>query len=332
VISPDRHWYRLSWLSIVLLPLALLFRLAAAARRCAYRAGVIDAGRAGVPVIVVGNITAGGTGKTPFVIWLCAFLLGRGWRPGIVSRGYGGDGETRAARSDDDPAAVGEEPVLLARRTSCPVWVGADRLATARALLDAHPECNVIVSDDGLQHYGMQRDAEIAVVDGARGLGNGLPIPSGPLREPASRLREVDAVVINGPGPMKVPGAYAMSLQGSTFASLSHPAVTRDASAFHGQAVHAVAGIGNPERFFAQLRGLGLAITPHAFADHHAFVPADIEFGDGRDVVMTEKDAIKCRPFGRENHWVLAVDAQVAPALGERILQKLKAPHGFQAA
>lgn len=285
-----------------------------------------------MPVIVVGNITAGGTGKTPFVIWLCTFLCARGWRPGIVSRGYGGSGQTRTVGADDDPAAAGEEPVLLARRTSCPVWVGSDRLATARALLGAHPECNVIVSDDGLQHYGMQRDAEIAVVDGARGLGNGLPIPSGPLREPASRLREVDAVVINGPTGMEVPGAFAMSLQGSTFSNLVHPDVTRDASAFHGQAVHAVAGIGNPERFFAQLRGLGLSITPHAFADHHSFVPADVEFGDGHDVVMTEKDAIKCRAFGRENHWVLAVDAQVAPALGECILQKLKAPHGFQAA
>ena len=331
MISPERHWYRLSWLSIALLPLALAFRLIAAARRLAYRWGLLGSGRAGVPVIVVGNITAGGTGKTPLVAWLCAYLREHGMQPGIVSRGYGGGREMRAAGPDDDPATVGEEPVLLARRTSCPVWVGTNRLAAARALLAAHRECDVIVSDDGLQHYAMQRDAEIAVVDGDRGLGNGLPIPSGPLREPASRLGQVDAVVVNGPGSLGLPGAFAMSLQGSTFTNLLHPHVTRDAAAFRGETAHAVAGIGNPSRFFAQLRGLGLEITPHPFPDHHAFASSDIAFEDGRAVVMTEKDAIKCRPFARENHWVLAVDARVAPALGERILRKLKAPHGFQA-
>jgi tetraacyldisaccharide 4'-kinase len=330
VISPERHWYRLSWLSIALLPAAALFRGVAGVRRWAFRAGLLRSVRADVPVIVVGNITAGGTGKTPLVIWLCGYLRAHGWRPGIVSRGYGGDGSTRAAQADDDPAAVGEEPVLMARRTGCPVWVGADRAAAALALRSAHPECNVIVSDDGLQHYGMQRDFEIAVVDAARGLGNGLPIPSGPLREPARRLQEVDAVVLNGAADGRSPW-FAMSLEGKRLASLADPGVVRDAATFRGQDLHAIAAIGNPGRFFDHLRRLGLAIIPHPFPDHHPFAPADIEFGDGRAVVMTEKDAIKCRRFGRENHWMLAVDAQVAPALGERILEKLKPPHGFQA-
>jgi tetraacyldisaccharide 4'-kinase len=221
--------------------------------------------------------------------------------------------------------------VLLAARTACPVWVGPDRVAAARALLAAHPECNVIVSDDGLQHYRLQRDVEIAVVDAARGLGNGLPIPSGPLREPAGRLKQVDAVVLNGPEATPAAGQYAMSLEGATFASLRDPGVARAAQAFRGQPLHAVAAIGNPGRFFAHLRALGLDITGHAFPDHHAFSAAEIDFGDGAPVVMTEKDAIKCRRFARENHWVLPVEARVAPELGQCVLDKLKARHGFQA-
>lgn len=331
LIYPDRHWYRLSWLSIALLPLAGLFRSISATRRLAYRAGLLPSHDAGVPVIVVGNITAGGTGKTPLVIWLCAFLQSRGFRPGIVSRGYGGSGETRAVTPDTDPADAGEEPVLLATRTGCPVWIGAHRAQAARQLLATNPGCNVIISDDGLQHYALRRDFEIAVVDGARGLGNGLPIPSGPLREPAGRLQRVDAVVVNGDAATQFPRAHAMSLQGATLRRLTDPGVVRDAAGFRGQAVHAVAGIGNPGRFFAHLRRLGLEVTEHPFPDHHAFTPADLEFGDGRAVIMTEKDAIKCRRFGREHHWVLAVEAQVVPALGERILEKLKPPHGFQA-
>src|SRR5690606_14832794 len=178
LISPDRHWYRLSWLSIALLPLAGVFLAISAVRRLAYRTGMLPSHDAGVPVIVVGNVTAGGTGKTPLVIWLCSFLNSRGFRPGIVSRGYGGSGGTRAVPPQTEPTDAGEEPVLLATRTGCPVWIGAHRAQAARQLLAANPGCNVIVSDDGLQHYALRRDFEIAVVDGARGLGNGLPIPS----------------------------------------------------------------------------------------------------------------------------------------------------------
>jgi tetraacyldisaccharide 4'-kinase len=331
VISPDKHWYRLSWLSLLLLPLAGLFRLVVAARRSAYRIGLLRSHDAGVPVIVVGNITAGGTGKTPLVIWLCALLRRHGRQPGIVSRGYGGDGRLQAVTPDTDPAMVGEEPVLLALRTACPVWIGRDRAQAARHLLAANPGCDVIVGDDGLQHYALKRQFEIAVVDGQRRLGNGLPLPSGPLREPASRLREVDAVVVNGDTTPAMPGAHAMALEGASFRRLDGGDGMRDADAFRGEAVHAVAGIGNPERFFAHLRRLGMTVVAHPFPDHHAFTPADIDFGDGRAVILTEKDAIKCRRFGRENHWVLAVGANVAPALAERILENLKAPHGFKA-
>ena len=331
MISPQRHWYRLSWLSLALLPAAALFYVGAAVRRCAYRRGVLHATNVGVPVVVVGNITAGGTGKTPLVIWRCTHLRKQGYRPGIVSRGYGGAGRTRAARPGDDPADVGDEPVLLALRAACPVWVGPDRVAAARALLAAHPECNVIVSDDGLQHYRLHRDVEIAVVDAAVGLGNGLPLPAGPLREPANRLERVDAVVVNGSGDTQSGNRFGMSLEGAVLTNLADPELKRDAADFRGQPLHAIAAIGNPGRVFDPLRALGLAFTSHAFPDHHAFAPGDVDFGDGLAVVMTEKDAIKCRRFGCPNHWALPVEARVAPELGERILEKLRARHGSQA-
>lgn len=308
----------------------MVFRMVSALRRMAFRAGVFRSEHAGVPVIVVGNITAGGTGKTPLVIWLCAFLREQGLRPGIVSRGYGGEGTIGNVRVDSNPAAVGDEPALLASRTGCPVWVGHDRVAAARALLSAHPDCNLIISDDGLQHYRLRRDFEIAVMDAARGLGNGLPIPSGPLREPASRLDEVDAIVLNGANPLTAEGPkrFGMSLEGAVFRNLLNPDFTRDAAAFQGKRVHALAGIGNPTRFFQHLQHLGMSFTAHPFPDHYAFTASDLEFAGTDAIVMTEKDAIKCQPFARENHWVLAVDARITGGLGRLILDKLKTSHG----
>jgi tetraacyldisaccharide 4'-kinase len=330
VISPERHWYRLSWLSIALLPAAAAFRLVSALRKMAYRHGLFRSQRLDVPVIVVGNITAGGTGKTPLVIWLCNLLRERGFHPGIVSRGYGAEGVIRNVRVDSNPAAVGDEPALLAVRTGCPVWIGHDRVGAARALLLAHPDCNVIVSDDGLQHYRLRRDFEIAVVDAARGLGNGLPIPAGPLREPASRLNEVTAVVFNGAGPGTAdkPGNFVLSMEGALFRNLLNPAFTQEAAGFLGKRVHALAGIGNPLRFFEHLQHLGLSFTAHPFPDHHAFAAAEIEFAGADAIIMTEKDAIKCQPFARENHWVLPVDARVSPGLDRLILDKLGTSHG----
>jgi len=197
--------------------------------------------------------------------------------------------------------------------------------------LSAHSDCDVIVSDDGLQHYRLHRDVEIAVVDAARGVGNGLPIPAGPLREPARRLQQVDAVVLNG-GTADQAGHYAMSLEGATFRNMLDPALAQDAGAFHGKQVHALAGIGNPARFFQHLQGLGLSFVAHPFGDHHAFTAREIEFSGADAIVMTEKDAIKCQPFAREIHWVLPVTARVAPEFGRLILGKLKTSHGSQAA
>jgi len=307
------------------LPFAAAFGVAVALRRALFRAGILRSFRLPVPIVVVGNITAGGTGKTPLAIWLCRWLLDRGHRPGIVTRGYGGSGELREVFPHTAPAEVGDEPVLLARRTGCPVWAGRDRVAAAQALLATHPDCDVIVSDDGLQHYRLRRDVEIVVIDGSRGFGNGFPLPSGPLREPRSRLASVDAVVINGPARDDVNG-YAMRLDGTRFNNLLDPGRLREPADFRGLPVQAVAGIGNPQRFFEHLRGLGLEFTARAFPDHHEFTAADLAFAG--ETVMTEKDAIKCERFARETFWVLAVDAQVDPRLGALVLEKLKAPHG----
>jgi len=326
----DRHWYRLSWLSILLLPLAAAFACAVALRQALYRAGIFRSYRVPVPVIVVGNITAGGTGKTPLVLWLCDFLRQQGHAPGIVSRGYGGRGQTMAVKEHTPPDIAGDEPVILARRSGCPVWIGHDRVAAARALIAANPGCDIIVSDDGLQHYALQRDFEIAVIDGRRGTGNGLPLPAGPLRESSGRLARVNAVVVNGdtlPSAARVP-TFTMALEGNEFRNLLNPAFHQNAGAFHGKQVHAVAGIGNPARFFDQLQRLGLNFAAHAFADHHAYTQADLEFGDADAIIMTEKDAIKCLRFARENHWVLPVDARVDTALGRLILEKMKTRHG----
>lgn len=328
MISPERDWYRLSLLSLLLLPLAALFYGAVALRRAAYRAGVLPSRRAGVPVIVVGNVTVGGTGKTPLVIWLVEYLRAQGFRPAIVSRGYGGAGRILEVTADTDPREAGDEPVLLARRSGCPVWVGRDRVAAVRAMLARHPACNVVISDDGLQHYALARDVEIAVVDGDRGLGNRLLLPSGPLREPVARLAGVDAVVVNGHDTSNVRNALSMTLEGAVFRNVNDPGLSRDARAFRGRRLHAVAGIGNPARFFDALKRLGLQFEAHAFADHHAFTAADLEFPGADAVLMTEKDAIKCRRFAREDLWALPVDARVAPELGRIVLDKLKASNG----
>ena len=326
----DRHWYRLSWLSILLLPLAAVFGCVVALRRTLYRTGALPSYRVPVPVIVVGNITAGGTGKTPLVLWLCEFLREQGYAPGIVSRGYGGRGDTMAVSHDSAPAIAGDEPVLLAQRSRCPVWIGRDRVAAARALIAANPGCNVILSDDGLQHYRLQRDFEIAVIDGSRGSGNGLPLPAGPLRESARRLAEVNAIVVTGSSHSSAANlpTFTMELEGSAFRNLLNPAFHQEASAFRGKRIVAVAGIGNPARFFDHLQRLGLSFAAHAFADHHAYIQADLEFSDADAIVMTEKDGIKCLRFARENHWVLPVNARVDMALGRLILEKMKTRHG----
>lgn len=319
----QRQWYRFGLAQLMLLPLSWLFGGLAALRRLCYRRKLLSSYRLPVPVIVVGNISIGGTGKTPLVLWLAENLQQQGYRPGIVSRGYGGDAATVAAvGADSDTALVGDEPVLLARRSACPVWVGRDRVAAARALLAANPQCNLIISDDGLQHYRLQRDIEIAVVDGERGLGNGHLLPAGPLREGRRRLKSVDAIVING-GRTGVSG-YTMRLEARSFRNLRDPARMLKAADLNGKSVCAIAGIGNPARFFQQLRDMGLKFEPHAFPDHHAFQPADLQSLGAEAILMTEKDAVKCAAFAQENWWYLPVQAVIAPGLLASIMQKLR--------
>jgi tetraacyldisaccharide 4'-kinase len=319
----DRHWYRLSWLSVLLTPAAVLFGGIVAVRRGLYSSGVLSSQHMPVPVVIVGNIVAGGTGKTPLVLWLCEYLAEHGYTPGIVSRGYGGSGQTMEV-AGTSASLAGDEPALLAQRSRRPVWIGRDRAGAARALLGAHPQCDVIVADDGLQHYALARDVEIAVVDASRGNGNGLLLPAGPLRERAGRLDQVDAIVLTAGGAPTSAKTFAMSLEGNTFRNLLNPQFHQEASAFQGKRLHAIAGIGNPARFFDHLQALGLGFTAHAFADHHDYSPSDLDFAGADAILMTEKDAIKCQRFARENHWVLPVDAHVDAALGQLVLDKLR--------
>ncbi|MDR2195610.1 MAG: tetraacyldisaccharide 4'-kinase [Gallionellaceae bacterium] len=326
----ERHWYRITPLHAILLPISLIFLLLTFARRALYAVGILRSEALPVPVIVVGNITVGGTGKTPLTLWLAQQLIAAGRRPGIISRGFGGDNVApRAVGSHDDAEAVGDEPLLMARRALCPVWIGRDRAAAGRALLAAHPECDIIISDDGLQHYRLRRDAEIIVVDGKRRFGNGFPLPAGPLRELPSRLKRAAAVVVNG-GKI-TPGTYQMQLEGATFYNLRDPALRRSADDFRNMTLHAVAGIGNPRRFFDQLAVFGLRALCHPFPDHYRYTPADLAFADADAILMTEKDAVKCAPFADEKCWALRVDAHIDPALIPLILKKV-APHGSQAA
>jgi len=315
-----------------LLPLAGLFAILAALRRLAYRRGWLSVSRLPVPVVVIGNISVGGTGKTPLTLWLVEALRARGYRPGIVSRGHGGRAAHGAVSPEANPDCFGDEPVLLARRADCPVWVGKRRAEAARAMLAQHPEVDVILADDGLQHYALARDFEIAVIDATRGLGNGMLLPVGPLREPADRLATVDAVVYHGQGGNPTPtqrNGYTMRLVGGTFRNVRDPQRQRSAASWRKTPVWAVAGIGHPERFFEHLRGLGLEIRTRAFPDHHRFAPGDLPAGT---VLMTEKDAVKCAPFAGEDHWMLPVSAEVEPGLLQCILDRIENAHGRQAA
>jgi len=318
----ERVWYGSGAAAVPLLPLAGLFWLVATLRRLAFRAGLLGAARLPVPVIVVGNLTAGGAGKTPLVIWLAHHLRRRGVRPGILSRGYRGTARTfpAAVTAETDPTLVGDEPVLIAQRTGCPVVVDPDRVRGGRWLLAQQP-CDLLIADDGLQHYRLARDLEIVVVDGERRFGNGLPLPAGPLREGVGRLRSVDLVVCNGGTP--APGEHAMTLRPSDLESLGQPALRQRLTDWRGERVHAVAGIGNPERFFATLRALGLEVEPLPFPDHHAYTAADIDPPGDRPVLMTEKDAVKCRPFAGPRHWVVPVDAVPDDAFVARLDTRL---------
>lgn len=320
----ERQWYRNGWWAYLLFPADMLMGAIVWMRRAAYRRGLLSSWHAPVPVVVIGNITVGGTGKTPLVLWLVDYLKAQGRSPGIISRGYGGNVRGVAqVTSMSNVGEVGDEPLLMARRGLCPVWIGRDRPAAARALLAAHPECDVLVSDDGLQHYALARDFEIVVVDGQRMYGNGALLPVGPLREPLSRLDSVDAVVINSGEADLWSDEYDMVLHGAVFHRLGNTAEIASAADFSGKQLHAIAGIGHPARFFNQLRSLGMEVVEHVFPDHHRFVPADLQIAGADAILMTEKDAVKCVAFAPENAWYLPVRAEVGGEFGVKVLEEI---------
>ena len=329
-------WYtpRVTPLAALLWPLSILFRITVGARRALYGAGVLRTARLPVPVIVVGNITVGGVGKTPLTRALAEQLAHRGFRPGIVSRGYGGTSAVpRAVTSGDDPKVVGDEPLLFAE-TGLPVWIGHNRADAGRGLIRANPSCDVIIADDGLQHYALARAMEIAVIDASREFGNGLMLPAGPLREPVSRLRDVDAVVRLFAGDMPRPPAAnghetAMTHEPLPWRNLKHPGLEANPAQWKDKEVHAVSGIGNPQRFFDMIATLGIAATPHAFPDHHDYTPGDIAFPGAIAILMTQKDAVKCLAFADARCWYLPLRAIVDPALVALVLEKIR---GFKAA
>lgn len=315
-----KRWYQPSPLRWCLAPLSGLFRLIATLRRLAYQQGFFKSLPLPVPVIIVGNISVGGSGKTPLVLWLAQQLQQRGWQPGIISRGYGGKAVNYpvTVTADTLTSESGDEPKLLALRSGCPVVVAPDRVAAGQQLLTEF-DCNVIISDDGLQHYRLARDLELVLVDARRGFGNGYCLPAGPLREPVSRLDKVDFVIWHGdsqqPWTMQLHLKDTVNLIDQRRQPLTH---------WQNQTVHAVAGIGDPPRFFGQLRAAGLNVIEHAFADHYVFSAVDLQFNDKLPVLMTEKDAVKCQTFASENCWSVPADAVLTDGLADAIGNRLK--------
>ncbi len=323
-------WYGHSWWYLALLPLSWLYRGVTGMRRTLYRRGVLRSCRLGVPVIVIGNITVGGTGKTPLTILLTQQLKRRGFSPGIVSRGYRGKvGATPVSvNADSDPVRVGDEAVLLAKRCACPVVVHPDRVAAARVL--KAQGVDVIVADDGLQHYRLARDMEIVVVDGERMWGNRQLLPAGPLREPLGRLNGVHRILLQTENDSIQIPALAPAARFDTF-SLRPSAVYRldgtehrSLATYKGQRVHAVAAIGNPHRFFDMLTKAGMNVERHAFPDHAALTDTDLTFDQPYDVVMTEKDAIKCRGMKKNNLWYIPVDAVIRDSAMVSLIEQIE--------
>lgn len=338
----ERAWYRdASWLAL-LSPLEALYRFVVARRRRAYRLGRREVWQPPVPLVVVGNLSVGGTGKSPLVAWLARRLRADGWRPGIVSRGYGGKAAVYplAVVADTPVAQSGDEPLMLAQQCGVPVAVDPDRPTAARLLIDEY-RCDVLLADDGLQHYAMGRTLELVVVDAARGFGNRHCLPRGPLREPLSRLDEVDALIGNGGFDATMSGdtagvpLFAMSIAPRAWRHLAsgecYPVNSPPFSL--DEPVAAVAGIGHPRRFFDTLDGLGVFHEPYAFADHHRFVPEDLP-PPPAVVVMTAKDGVKCQGFADERFWVLDIEASPEPAFTQwwdaRIAQWRSERHGFE--
>ena len=347
-----RNWLRRGPLACALWPVSLVFRLLSGVRTALFRAGVLKSSRLPVPVVVVGNIYIGGTGKTPLTIWLVQALQAAGMKPGVISRGFGSSEQgARAVSATSTPAQVGDEPLLIKQRTGAPVMVGRDRAATGRALLGAHPEVDILLTDDGLQHYKLQRDVEIILFDG-RGAGNGWLLPAGPLREPVSRRR--DFTVINAPlltdelvravqpgkagsdpmrgqTPMMQTVPFQMTLVGEYAEQLrdrTRKQSLTELAAHPELRIAAAAGIGNPARFFGMLKGAGLRITELPLPDHHDFQDRPFAGLEADLILMTEKDAVKCAQIEELSDdprlWVVPVTARIDRALADQIVEKCR--------
>lgn len=315
-------WYKEMYISAFFMPISMLYDDFMRFRFFLYKIGILKKIKLTVPVIVVGNITVGGTGKTPLILWLVKFLSIQGYKPGIVSRGYGGNATVWPQLVDkhSTPSLVGDEAVLMANRTNCSIAVGPKRGVAAQLLLDK-TDCNIILSDDGLQHYALARDIEIAVIDGERRFGNGYMLPCGPLREPILRLRRVDLIVVNGVS--EEDNEFSMQIKASIAINL----ITQKSkliSEFSTFSCHAIAGIGNPKRFFDLLAQQNLILECKSFPDHHKFTSEDINFADDKLIFMTEKDAVKCLDFATDKHWYIPITAQPETKFVEHLTKTLK--------
>lgn len=317
----NQIWYEPNAKYYPLIPFSLLYQGVVFARRLFYRLGLKKTTTFAVPLIVVGNITVGGCGKTPLVVCLVELLKQQGWHPGVVSRGYGGRAKKypMMVTRHSDPLHVGDEPLLIAQRTQVPVVVAPKRVHAATLLL-SQTNCNIIISDDGMQHYALARDIEIAVIDGARRFGNGWCLPAGPLREPKSRIEQVDFTLVNGYAQKN---ESQLRIQTGKFTNLNNPIIQKDSPYFIGKNLHALAGIENPQRFFSTLRHLKLKFAEHVFADHYLFKQADIKFGDDAHILMTEKDAVKCRKFATDNCWYLPISVEVDECFAKQLLKSI---------
>lgn len=315
-------WYESHFAAALLVPLSFIFQTIIRFRRFLYHIGVFKTQTLPVPVIVVGNISVGGTGKTPLIIWLVRFLKQAGFKPGVISRGYGGSAREwpQWVDAESDPKIIGDEALMLARQCLCPLAVGPVRVESAQLIIE-NRDCDIILSDDGLQHYALGRDIEIAVIDGVRRFGNGYCLPAGPLREPISRLQQVDLIICNDGDALE--NEYSMRVVGNIAKNLVN-CEQRKLQDFKDQYCHALAGIGNPDRFFNLLKRAGLKCREHVFPDHFFYQQKDINFIDDLPVLMTEKDAVKCIPFACEKHWYVPIQSILQPDFSRHLLQLLK--------
>ena len=317
----NKLWYQYKLPALLLWPLSFLYCLLVRIRSWLYQQKLLKSEKLAVPVIVVGNLTVGGAGKTPLVLWLAAFLRESGYQPGIICSGYRGQGTEKPlnVNPESDPESAGDEAILLAKRSHCPVIACRDRVAAARDLIQK-TSCNLVICDDGLQHYRLRRDIEILLIDADRGFGNGFCLPAGPLREPVKRLQSVDIVVSKGVSSL---ADWHMQYACHTVYALDDPQKSMALTEFRQQTIHAVAGIANPAGFFALLRAAGLNVLEEAFPDHHKFLPSELKFDDDLSVLMTEKDAVKCRLLDTANCWVVPLDIQMSDNFDKLVLSHL---------